>query len=82
MDNESVFQELEKLLQDYSIKIKYARGYFKGGICRYRDKKVLYLNKSQKLDEHIDVIISELRNLKGFDNNPLIKRLLARSEIN
>jgi hypothetical protein len=83
MNNELVLKELENLLDKFSIKVKYSRGYFKGGIYRYRDKKVLYLNKAQKPDEHIDLIVSEIRNLniEGINQNPLLKRLLASSEI-
>ena len=34
-NNEEIFKELEDLLKDLSIELKFGRGDFKGGICNY-----------------------------------------------
>lgn len=84
MSDEEVLKELKKILEESSIEIKYGKGYFQGGYCRYHDKKALYVNKTQKIEDQIQLIISEIQklNLTGIDQYPLLKRLLAKSETN
>ena len=36
MDRTELFDQLEEILKELSIEIKYGRGYFDGGICRYK----------------------------------------------
>jgi len=78
MDDNQIFTELEKLLDKLSIKIKYGRGYFKGGLCRYNEEIYLYLNRSDDKDKHISVILSELENidLNGIELSKSIEELL------
>ena len=82
MDDDQVFKELEELLDKLAIKIKYGRGYFKGGLCRYKEDKYLYLNRSDDKDRHISIILSELENLdlNGIELSKSIKELLSKSE--
>jgi len=82
MEDNQLFTELEELLLDLSIKIKYGRGYFKGGLCRYKEDKYLYLNRSDDKDKHISIILSELENidLTGIKLNKTIGELLSKSE--
>jgi hypothetical protein len=82
MDDNQLFTELEELLLKLSIKIKYGRGYFKGGLCRYKDDKYLYLNRSDDKDKHISIILSELENIDLTDVklNKTIGELLSKSE--
>ena len=82
MEDNQLFIELEELLQELSITIKYGRGYFKGGLCRYKDEKYLYLNRSDDKDSHISIILSELENidLTGVKINKTIGELLSKSE--
>jgi len=59
--------ELEKLLalmQKLSIKVKYDRGSFLGGLFRYHDKQCFYLNRRHSTEEKIVIIINELRQMK------------------
>ena len=80
MEDKQLFTELEELLQKLSIKIKYGRGYFKGGLCRYKEDKYLYLNRSDDKDRHISIILSELENidLNGIQLNKTIGELLSK----
>jgi hypothetical protein len=82
MEDNQLFTELEELLLELSITIKYGRGYFKGGLCRYKDEKYLYLNRSDDKDKHISIILSELENidLTGVKINKTIGELLSKSE--
>jgi len=82
MDDNQIFKELEELLDKLTITIKYGRGYFKGGLCRYKEEKYLYLNRSDDKDRHISIILSELENidLNGIELSKSIKELLSKSE--
>ena len=82
MEDNQLFADLEELLQDLSITIKYGRGYFKGGLCRYKEDKYIYLNRSDDKDKHISIILSELENidLTGVKLNKTIGELLSKSE--
>ena len=82
MEDNLVFKELEELLDKVSIKIKYGRGYFKGGLCRFKEERYLYLNRSDDKDRHISIILSELENidLNGIKLSNSIGELLSKSE--
>jgi hypothetical protein len=82
MEDNRVFKELEELLDKLSIKIKYGRGYFIGGLCRFKEEKYLYLNRSDDKDKHISIILSELDNidLNGIELSKSIGELLSKSE--
>ena len=84
MDNEVILKELEKILEQLSIELKYGKGYFAGGYYRYRDKKALYINKNDKIEDQIQLIISELQklNMTGNNQNLLLNELLAKTETN
>jgi hypothetical protein len=81
MESKEVFRELESLLNDLSIKIKYRKGYFSGGICRYQKQRTLYLNSADKIENHVSIIINELKyiDLNGVMLSPSLKNLLASS---
>ena len=85
-NSEDLIKELEILLRDLSIELKYSKGNFQGGICRYKDRKMLYLNRTQPVDIHVSLIISELKkiniNLDEQKISPTIRKLLQNSSIN
>ena len=84
MDNEQLLGELQQFLQELSVQVKFGKGYFTGGLCRYKDQKYLYVNKSQDLDQQIALIITEIKklDLNGVDIKPTISRLLSEKETN
>ena len=63
MTEDQILSELEAILAKKSIQIKYSRGFFKGGLCRYRDEKNIYLNRNDSKEKHISIIISELEKM-------------------
>jgi hypothetical protein len=83
MEDNQLFNELESLLNNLSITIKYGRGYFKGGLCRYRDARYFYLNRTDPKDKHISLILSELEkmNLEGVEVPQNIGVLLSKSVV-
>ena len=80
MEDDQVFEELQELLDRLSVKIKYGRGYFKGGLCRYKDEQYLYLNRADDKDRHISIILSEIENidLNGIELSKSIMELLSK----
>ena len=82
MDENKTFKELENLLSRLSIEIKYRKGYFRGGLCRFRDQNYFYLNKVDKVEHHIALILSELEKMNLSDINlpQSIEELLSKSE--
>jgi hypothetical protein len=85
-NNEEILKDLEVLLKELGIELKYARGDFQGGFCRYKDRNILYLNRAQPLDNHVLLIVSELQKIKIKIDikklSPEIKKLLQKSFIN
>lgn len=64
MQEDKVFKELEKILENLSIQLKYGRGYFKGGLYRYKGDKYIYLNRTDTKKQQISIILSELEKMK------------------
>jgi hypothetical protein len=82
MNNDEVFEELEEILKKFNIAIKYGRGHFTGGLCRFNNTQYMYLNRAKDTDNHITLIVSELKN---FDLNDVklsstLENLLRESE--
>ena len=82
MNEDKIFKELEELLGKLSIKIKYGKGYFKGGLCRYREEQYIYLNRTEDKEKHISLILSELEkmDLKDIDLSQTVEEILFKSE--
>jgi hypothetical protein len=84
MNNDEVFAELQEILKEFEVEIKYGRGYFEGGLCRYDNGQFIYLNRGKDLENHIALIISELKNfdLQGIKLSTELANLLRESEQN
>ncbi len=46
LDDENLLSNLEDLLSQLNIEVRYEKGDFRGGICRVGDDKICLLNKS------------------------------------
>ncbi len=84
MDNDTIFEELQTILKNMGIEIKYGRGYFEGGICRFKDNKYFYLNRAQDRENHITLLILELKkmNINNLEFSPELRSLLEKTESN
>ena len=84
MQNDEILKELEKLLKAFSVEIKYGKGYFDGGLYRYRDSRYIYLNRANSEEYNIEVLLTEIKKMdwQGLECNPVIKELLTKSEQN
>jgi hypothetical protein len=63
ISNEEIFSQLQGVLEQLDIKLKYDRGYFKGGFFRYKEKRTIYLNRAESVDQHVLLILSELQDM-------------------
>ena len=84
MKNEEVFAELQVILKNFGVEVKYGRGYFEGGLCRVNEGQYIYLNRAQDIETHIAVILTELKkmNFAEIDCSPDVKNLLTETETN
>lgn len=84
MNNEEIFAELQGILKNLGIELKYGRGYFEGGLCRYNEGHYIYLNRAQKIEDHISVILTELKkiDLDNIECSAFVKNLLTETETN
>jgi hypothetical protein len=84
MNNETIFAELESIINQQGIEVKFGRGYFEGGICRYKDNRYLYLNRAKDVEHHINLMISEIKkmNLELDACSADLKHLLGKTESN
>lgn len=85
MKESAIFEDLEKLATEHSIRIttanlkKYAY-YIKSGMCRVRGEYRIILDKHLHLSEKIDVLIDALQNfeLDTAAIDPAVRRLLEK----
>lgn len=84
MEKEEILTELQNILGQLSIDLKYGRGYFDGGLYRYKDQSVIYLNRTHTVEKHINILCQELKNynLEGIELNPEIRIYLENPEDN
>lgn len=58
---EEVLKQLLDLLEKLSINVRYDRGFFYGGLVRYKDQLYLYLNRKSETMQKIEIIVDELK---------------------
>ena len=82
MNEDLIFKELEKFLNQISVEVKYRKGHFKSGLCRYRGKKYFYLNRTDSKEIHIAIIVSEIvkMDLEGIELPQAVEEHLLKSE--
>ena len=84
MEKKDILAELQNILGQLSTDLKYGRGYFDGGLYRYKDQSVIYLNRTHTIEKHINILCQELKNydLEGIELNPEIRIYLENPEDN
>jgi len=61
MNAEEILKQLLKILEKQDITIKYDRGNFRGGLIKYNQQELLYLNRKEDFEERIRLVLSELQ---------------------
>ena len=84
MENEDILAELQNILGQLSIDLKYGKGYFEGRLYRYKDQLVIYLNRTHSIEKHINILCQEIKNydLGGIELSPEIRIYLENPEDN
>ena len=84
MEKKEILAELQNILSQLSIDLKYGRGYFDGGLYRYKEQSVIYLNRTHTIEKHINILCQEIKNygLEGIELNPEIRVYLENPEDN
>lgn len=75
MHDDDILQSFEKLLTDLEVELRYEKGDFRGGICRYKGKKQLILNKNLNSNQKILIMANELNTNFDIDNLYLVPAL-------
>ena len=75
MHDDDILQSFEKLLTDLEVELRYEKGDFRGGICRYKEKKQLILNKNLNSNQKILIMANELKTNFDLDNLYLVPAL-------
>lgn len=60
MQDNEILQSFESLLDNLAIELRYEKGDFAGGLCRYKDKQQLIVNKDLGLQQKINILAREL----------------------
>ena len=84
MEKADIIKELQNILSQLSIDLKYGKGYFDGGLYRYKDQSVIYLNRAHTIENHINIVSKELKkhDLSAIKVNSEIQVLLENPEDN
>ena len=84
MEKKEILTELQNILDLLSIDLKYGRGYFDGGLYKYKNQSVIYLNRTHTIEKHINILCQELKNydLEGIELIPEIRIYLENPEDN
>jgi len=69
MDESRILEELIRLLEQHAIPVKQDRGNFKGGLIRYHDEQVFYLNRKTETAMKINLILEELKHMDISQEN-------------
>jgi len=75
MTEEIILQNLENLLQEMSIELRYEKGQFAGGFYRYKDKKEIVINKDLSAQRKITILANELKGKIDLNNRYLAPAL-------
>ncbi|MBN1348863.1 hypothetical protein JXJ21_05595 [candidate division KSB1 bacterium] len=82
MEEETVLQQLEAILKELSIALRYEKGRFQGGLCRLHGEEVFILNSKLSVDRKIRIIAKELSllNLENVYILPAIREIIEEMQ--
>ncbi len=68
MTDDQKLQKLILYLENHEIPVKTDRGNFRGGIVRYHDEQIMYLNRRLDASAKIRIITNEFEQLLKDEN--------------
>ena len=63
MNKEQLLQQLLEIIETLSVTVKYDRGNFTGGLIRYHEDNIFYLNRKADIDTKLQTIVTELKQM-------------------
>lgn len=75
MEQEKILDELESLLANLAIELRYEKGDFVGGFYRYKDRQQIVINKDLTINQKIRIIAQELRSNSELESVFLVPAL-------
>lgn len=63
MDKEQLLLQLLDIIDKLSVTVKYDRGNFNGGLVRYREDTLFYINRKADMDTKLQNIVNELKQV-------------------
>ena len=57
-------QQLLDIIEALSVSVKYDRGNFKGGLIRYHEDNIYYINRKADIDTKLQTIVNELKQMR------------------
>lgn len=75
MHENEILQNFENLLDNLAIELRYEKGDFAGGLCRYKDKTQLIVNKDLGLNQKINILAKELGSNLDLDKVYMVPAL-------
>ncbi|NIR49375.1 hypothetical protein GWO43_12890 [candidate division KSB1 bacterium] len=75
MNDEDILINLEKLLNNLGIEVRYENGDFFGGLYRYHGKSQVIINKALNAKKKIQIIANELRVNVDLDSLYIVPAL-------
>jgi hypothetical protein len=81
MVESETLSNLENIVSQLGIQLRYEKGDFQGGVCRLKDERILIINKSLQIQKKIEVIANELSqiDLSGVYIIPVLRELLEKT---
>ncbi len=55
--------QLLEIIEKLSVTVKYDRGNFKGGLVRYHEDNIFYINRKADIDTKLQTIVNELKEM-------------------
>ncbi len=82
-EQQMLFDELCEALKKLGVEVKLEVGYFRGGYCVIEDKPYFYLNKNHRMEQNIDLLITQLKTMdtSGMYLSPRLRTYLDKPEI-
>jgi hypothetical protein len=81
-ESQLLFQEICDLFGKMGVEVRQESGYFKGGVCFFKENQFLFINKDLPLEQNIEILLDILEN-KDLENlylSPLLRSKIEKND--
>jgi len=61
-ESQLLLDELCDTLKKLGIEVRQELGYFKGGLCIVEEQKIFFINRSNPVDQNIELLLTQLKD--------------------